>query len=58
MNEDLIRNEITKGVAQVDDSLTIDSFSYTFDSQTRKSNIFFTAKTESGETLEINTQLG
>lgn len=58
MNEELIKNEIQKGIAQVDSSLVIDKFACTLDSQTRKASVYFTAKTESGETLDINTQWG
>ena len=56
MNEDIIKNEITKGVAQVDRSLTIESFSCGFDRQTRKASVYFSAKTESGEAFEVSNK--
>lgn len=55
MDENAIRSEIEKGIAQVDDTLTIDEFVCNFDKESRKLSIFFTAKTTSGETISVNT---
>ncbi len=54
MDENAIKSEIEQAVAQVDDSLTVDNFVMNYDSQRRKLTVGFTAKSSSGEALEVN----
>lgn len=54
MDENIIKNEIEQAVAQVDDSLTVDEFAMEYDSVTRKLTVRFTAKSASGEALEVS----
>lgn len=49
INEELVRYEIEKGLAQVDASFTITEFAYTVDSKNRIAQVTFRAKTEKGE---------
>ena len=51
MNEETIKNEILKGLQQVDSSFTITDFYLEFDEKTRNISGSFTATTESGETV-------
>lgn len=51
-NEEIIKNEIMKGLLQVDSSFFIDSFSFEIDKRTRKAVVKFTATSEQGETVE------
>ena len=53
-----MKNEITKGVAQVNSSLTIETFTCEYDKQTRNAKVHFTAKKKSGETVDVNVQYG
>ena len=58
MNESIIRSEIERGVAQVDDSLEITEFSVDLDKTTRKQKVFFTVRTQDGETMEVSDEWG
>lgn len=58
MNEEMIKNEVQKGIAQVDRTLVLTEFVCHFDKQTRKASAYFAAKTESGETLNVSTKWG
>ena len=49
--EDTVREQILSGLKQVDRELYLDSFLYSFDKQTRKSSVRFTAKNGDGETV-------
>ena len=53
MDENVVKNEIEQGIAQVDSSLTINEFVCDFDKETRKLSIFFTAKNAEDETVEV-----
>ena len=57
-NADSAKSEIAEGIAQVDETLKIDKFSYSVDKETRESNISFTAKNSNDETLEISNSWG
>ena len=48
-NEELVRFEIERGLAQVDSTFTITDFSYEEDRITRRAKIAFHAQTENGE---------
>lgn len=58
MDENVIKSEIQQGIAQVDDTLTIDEFSCIFDKEKRKLKVFFTAKNSNDETVEVNNTWG
>lgn len=58
MDENVIKSEIEQGIAQVDSSLTIDSFECKFDQKTRKLTVRFTAKSQNNETVEVRSTLG
>ena len=49
--QDAIKNEILKGLLQVDSSFFITSFSASLDKTTRKLKVEFTAETDSGEKI-------
>lgn len=51
VNEELVRFEIERGLAQVDAALTITDFALTVDSARRLAKVRFTARTESGEEI-------
>lgn len=51
---DEIRSEIEQGIAQVDSSLTITEFVCDCDKETRKLSVFFSAKNQNGETVEVS----
>ena len=55
MNEDAIKSEIENGIAQVDDTLSIDEFTCNFDKDTRVLSVSFTATSSSGETIAVDT---
>ena len=48
-NEELVRYEVERGLAQVDSTFTITEFSYEVDRTTRTARVVFKAQTESGE---------
>lgn len=48
-NEELVRYEIERGLAQVDETFVITEFVYEVDKVTRKAKVSFKAKNESGE---------
>ena len=54
IDENIIRSEIEQGIAQVDETLTIDEFECQFDSATRKQRVKFTAKNSNDESVEVN----
>lgn len=56
MDENVIRAEIEQGLAQVDSTLTITDFSCLYDAVTRTITVHFTAKSESGETVEVSSK--
>ena len=56
MDENVIRAEIEQGLAQVDSTLTITDFLCQHDTKTRTITVHFTAKSESGETVEVSTK--
>ena len=58
MDENVIKSEIEQGIAQVDDTLTIDDFSCNVDKEKRHLKVFFTAKNPNGETVEIRNSWG
>lgn len=49
INEELVRYEIEKGLAQVDQTFTITEFSYEADLRQRKAQVKFKAQTENGK---------
>ena len=53
MDENVIRNEIEQGIAQVDSTLTIDDLACIYDSDTRELKVAFTAKKPNDEKLEV-----
>ena len=53
MDENVIKSEIEQAVAQVDPSLTVDEFAIAYDSTHRTLTVRFTAKSASGEALEV-----
>lgn len=55
IDEEVIRSEIEQGVAQVDDTLTIDDFSCIYDNESRNLKVLFTAKTADNETISVST---
>ena len=55
MDEDIIKSEIESGIAQVDDTMSLDEFSCSFDSDTRVLSVYFTATSSSGETIAVDT---
>lgn len=52
LNEDLVRDEILRGLRQVDSTFTIESFDCKL-SKKRNLQVEFTAKTEKGESIFI-----
>ena len=48
-NAELVRNEIERGLAQVDETFEITEFSYSVDNDTRRATVTFKARTGSGE---------
>ena len=48
-NEELVRYEIERGLAQVDSTFVISEFIYTEDKRARKAKVTFKAQTQSGE---------
>ncbi len=52
LNIDLVRDEILRGLRQVDPTFTLEKFECEL-SKTRKLNISFTAKTETGESVDF-----
>lgn len=54
MDESVIRAEIEQGLAQVDSTLTITDFLCQYDGKTRTITVHFTAKSDSGESVEVN----
>lgn len=55
MNEDAIKSEIESGIAQVDDTMSIDEFTCNLDKETRVLSVSFTATSSSGETIAVDT---
>lgn len=55
-NEDIIRNEMVQGLYQVDPKLMLDTFSYTENTEERKSNVRFTAKDNTKE-ITVDTTI-
>ena len=53
MDENVIKNEIEQGIAQVDSSLTISEFGCDFDKSTRKLIVSFTARNSNDEMVEV-----
>ena len=51
--EDLIRNEITQGLLQIDSSFSIDFFSLSADEQKRKATVRLKASNSGGNTIEV-----
>lgn len=49
VNEELVRYEIERGLAQVDETFSITEFTYEVDRAARKATVIFKAQTESGE---------
>lgn len=49
--QDAIKNEILKGLKQVDSSFFITSFSASLDKNTRNLKVKFTAETENGDEI-------
>ena len=58
MDEAVIKSEIEQGIAQVDDTLTIDEFTCNLDNENRKLNVYFTAKNSDDETVKISNSWG
>ena len=58
MDENIIRSVIEEGVAQVDDSLIVTDFDSAYNKDTRKLNVFFTAKKSNDETFEVSNTWG
>lgn len=58
INEEIVKNEILQGLLQVDSSFFIENFETSFESKTRKLNVYFTAKNSNNETVEINNVWG
>ena len=58
MDENVIRNEIEQGIAQVDSTLTISDFACVFDKESRKLKVGFTARKPNDETVEVNVAYG
>lgn len=54
MNENVIRNEIEQGIAQVDDTLTVDEIACFFDNENRKLTVGFAAKKPNDEKMEVS----
>ena len=50
-NEELVRYEIERGLAQVDETFVITEFKYEVDKASRKAKVYFRAKNESGENV-------
>lgn len=50
-NEELVRYEIERGLAQVDSTFTITEFAYDVDRVERKATVTFKAQTQSGEVV-------
>ena len=50
-NEELVRFEIERGLAQVDATFSITEFAYTADQASRKAKVFFMAQNENGEEI-------
>lgn len=48
-NEELVRYEIERGLAQVDSTFTITEFSYEFDAKKRRAKVRFKAQTRNEE---------
>ncbi len=51
MDESVIRNEIERGIAQVDDALSVIDFACIFDEPNRCIKVSFTAKKPNEETI-------
>lgn len=49
INEELVRYEIERGLAQVDSTFTITEFTYEMDKAGRKAKVTFKAQTQNGE---------
>lgn len=58
INEEIVKNEILQGLLQVDSSFFVENFETSFESKTRKLNVYFTAKNSNNETVEINNVWG
>ncbi len=56
INEELVRYEIERGLAQVDSTFTITEFAYRADHVGRKSVVQFKAQTQNGE--EVGGEIG
>ena len=54
MDENVIRNEIEQGIAQVDPNLSISGFSCVHDEEKRKLTVSFTAQSGDDETMEVS----
>ena len=52
-NEDEIRSEIEQALAQVDETLVLETCTFDYDKTSRRLKVHFTAKSSSGETVEI-----
>ena len=48
-NEEIVRYEIERGLAQVDETFTITEFAHEVDKAARKATVTFKARTDSGE---------
>ncbi len=54
MDENVIKSEIEQGIAQVDSSLAITEFVCEHNKEKRKLSVFFVAKNQNGETVEVS----
>ncbi len=57
VNQEIIEEEICDGLAQVDESLTIDNLDYSLDRTTRVLSINLTVRNNDDETVEINEEM-
>lgn len=54
MDDNVIRNEIEQGIAQVDPNLSISDFACGYDEEKRKLMVSFTAQSGDDETMEVS----
>lgn len=55
-DENIIRNEITQGLQQVDSSFVLETFTCEFDNKNRKLTISFTAKNSSDNVVSVSRE--
>lgn len=54
-DEEVIKNEIEQAIAQVDNTLSLDTCEFHTNKETRALNAHFIAKSSSGDTVEVQS---